>query len=613
MSKDVSILELDRISNVLQRRCGSMGVSLKWDPNASTAMTNGKEIIIPSVTLPVTTEAMDKLYGFVIHESGHHTRPDVFKILRALDNPPQALCALFNIAEDDGMEREVAEKYIGDAVGLGKQNNIILGELTKEWTKNPWPANATVQQVAPLSICALGQLSRMKWDTMSTTSRAGFFNSLPPTAKTLTDDLVTEGWVDRLLKTEDPHDTWDLACDLYKRLYPNEDQDKIEEQRAAGHSMKPNDSKNSDGASSGASKESGDGPDGDGEQAASSGTPKDGDDSKGAAQPDEGTVVSWKDVVLSEHNEWQAKDKDAQAGNVGIDWEDYRQGDVGLMPQHMVNVINCRDKTMKVGTGYRSSPSDFISNNAGSRAFGNQIRRYLQAQRRTRVNREQYHGKLDKSSLVKLAMPPIDGGEWNKKLFYDLDRRKEMNTCIHVLTDWSGSMQGSKMCHAADASGRLVHVFDRVLNVPVQLAAFTNGATRCDIGLIKAFKDRSISPENIAENFSKFYSYSSANNDADSVMWAYNQLIPRKEDRKILIVLSDGAPAGSWQGESSANLRHVCKQIEKEGKVELYGVGICSQAVKNYYSNHKVLNSSEEINNVLFDIIKEGAYRYGQR
>ena len=181
-----------------------------------------------------------------------------------------------------------------------------------------------------------------------------------------------------------------------------------------------------------------------------------------------------------------------------------------------------------------------------------------------------------------------------------------MDTCIHVLTDWSGSMQGDKMVHAADASGRLVHTFDRVLRVPVQLAAFTNGTTRCDIGLIKSFKERSVSPEDIAAGFSKFYKYSSANNDADAVMWAYNQLLRRDEERRILIVLSDGCPAGAYAGSGHSNLEHVCKTIQQEAKIELYGVGIMSGAVKNYYKNVRVLKKPEDINNTLFQIIKEG-------
>ena len=179
---------------------------------------------------------------------------------------------------------------------------------------------------------------------------------------------------------------------------------------------------------------------------------------------------------------------------------------------------------------------------------------------------------------------------------------------LMVLTDWSGSMSGTKMEYAADASGRLVQVFDRILRMPVQLAAFTNGRTRCDIGMIKRFDDRSVSPQDIANGFSRFFPISSANNDADSLMWAYNQIAKRKEERKILMVLSDGCPAGSWKGGSSSdNLKHVTRHIEREGKVELYGVGICSDAVETYYSNCKVLDDETEINKTLFEIIKGGA------
>jgi len=587
-----------------------MNVNLTWSKQAKTAMTNGKEIIIPSPKHPVTVDAMDKLYGFVIHECGHHSRPDAFKILAALKDPPQELCALFNICEDDGMEREVANSYIGDAVGLGKANSVILGELVEEWKTVEYPPNVTEQQVAPISVCGLAQLSRLEWDAVSNASRNAFFASMHPTAQKLINALHQEGYVDKLLATEDEHDTWDLAVDLYKRLFPERDQDEAEQHRKDGHSMEPAPPDESNESESNAGSDTADKQDGDvGESDL-----QDGEDDDSEATKQEGTVVSWKDAVLSEHNEWKPKEDGEIAGNVGIDWTDYTQGEVALMPQNMVNVIDCRSRDLDVEhSDSCATPEAFLPDNTGSRAFGNQIRRYLQAQRRTRVRRERYHGRLDKSSITRLAMPPIDGGEWNKKLFYDMTQRKELNTAVHVLTDWSGSMQGTKMVHAADASGRLVHVFDRVLRVPVQLAAFTNGRTRCDIGLIKAFNDRSISPRMIAENFSKFYKFSSANNDADSLMWAYNQLMKRDEERKILMVLSDGCPAGAWAGSSSSNLRHVCNQIEKEGKVELYGVGICSDAVADYYSNYKILNDSSEINNTLFDIIKAGAYRNERR
>lgn len=613
--KWASVLDVDRITNVLQRRCESMGVSLQWSEDAATAMTDGKTIILPVVKQPVTREAMEKLYGFVIHECGHHSRPEAFEILAGAIHygAGDAISALFNITEDDGMERDVARAWAGDAKALGESNANIIKRLGLGWKEQlaEKQQELTEQDVAPIACTGLGQLSRMSWDSHSNSNRHYFMNNMHPVAKGLLDDLVTEGWVDKFKATKNPHDTWDLAIDLVKRLYPGADDDKMEECREAGHKGRPEDGEG-DGEKQ---QDTGDGgeQDGDGDNVNGQGIPnEDGLCDADGKLPGEGEVIHWKDAVTSQHDEWQPKDPNEQAGNIGIDWTDYQAGNVALMPQKLVNVVDCTKRSTRSTSNDRynrqcGSPKSFMPNNQESRAFANQIRRYVQAQARTRFDTEKYHGRLDKRSIVKLALPPIDGGEWNKKLFYQMTRQEAKDTAIMVLTDWSGSMSGTKMIHAADASGRLVQVFDRILRMPVQLAAFTNGASRCDIGLIKKFDDRSVSPQDIANGFSRFYPLSSANNDADAVMWAYNQIRRRKEERKILMVLSDGCPAGSWIGGSSGdNLLHVTEHIEREGKVELYGVGIKSDAVETYYSNCQVLNDETEINRTLFEIIKGG-------
>jgi len=606
MNKPIaSVLDVDHIVSVLQRRCNDMGINLEWSHNAPTAMTNGKNIILPVVKQPVTKEAMDRLYGFVIHESGHHTRPEVFDIGKAAlkAGAPEGMMAMYNIVEDDAMERDVASHYRGDSKALGTMNAQILARLAKELPNLKIPDDAVKQDLAPMAVCAVSQLSRLDWDGYSTEARSAYFGAMPDLAAELIDELATEDWVDRMQQAGDPHDTWDIAVDLFKRIYDEDgaNEDQNEAIRQAGHD--------------GPSDEGEEGADDNGEATANQDaeTAEGEAEDKGNPNGGEGQVISWKDFVLSEHNEWTPKEPGAIAGNIGIDWTDYQRGKICLMPPHLINVIDCRAKAKNLQTtqqGWGGQPSSFMSDNKQARQFGNQIRRYLQAKARTQVHRERYHGKLDKSSIVRLALPPIDGGEYNKRIFYDFVEEKRMNTCIHVLTDWSGSMTGHKMEYAADASGRLVFVFDRILRVPVQLAAFTNCETECDIGLIKRFNDRSVSPQDIADSFSKFYKYSSANNDADAVMWAYNQLKNRDEERKILMVLSDGCPAGSYGMSSGhSNLQHVTKTIEKEGNIELYGVGICSDAVRTYYSNTRVLNGPEEINTTLMNIIKDGAYK----
>ena len=103
----------------------------------------------------------------------------------------------------------------------------------------------------------------------------------------------------------------------------------------------------------------------------------------------------------------------------------------------------------------------------------------------------------------------------------------------------------------------------------------------------------------------------SGNADADAVMWAYRRLRERKEPRKLLIVLSDGAPACAFSGGGAhSSLLAVTNRIQKEGIVELFGLGIESTAVRLYYNNHAVIRDTAEINEALLTVLKEGI-QYG--
>jgi hypothetical protein len=394
----------------------------------------------------------------------------------------------------------------------------------------------------------------------------------------------------------DNSETWDVAVDLAKRLYPNNDQAEYEEIRQAGKNgaADPNATPRDTAKSTFKDKQG----------AGSKGTKKSkAVDATESETPDlrDGCTISWKDCVLSTHSEWS---EDNVGGSQGITWEGRKtSGNVAIMPTNKVNVIT------NWKTSHRTNTRDiaqYMPSLVHSRAFANKIRRYIQAQARSTVDREKYHGKLDKQAVVRLLMPPIDGGEWNKKIFYDQRKHTVKDTSVFVLVDWSGSMRGPKMKYAADAAQRLVHTFDRVLNIPVALATFSNRKSVCDVGYIKPWNTRGMPAEEIARRFSQFTAFTSGNNDADALNWAWHQLLPRKETRKILIVLSDGAPASAWKGHADDALKHVTHAIEKDNRVELYGVGVKSDAVKKYYTNHIHLEDPKLINETLFTLIKEG-------
>ena len=596
--------DVNHVLNIAQARCEDLGVSVRFDYCAETAYTNGQEIVLPMVTR-LTQDALDTLYGQIIHETGHHLRSDAFKILKAA-KPPAHLCALYNIVEDDGMERERALEWRGDAKALSIMNDLLISELDAKWQAE---ANLVDSDPAPLASLAINQLSRLMWDTVSDVAAQRFIKSMPDKVKDLISELIDEGWVERLRATKDPHDTWDVAVDLAKRLYPDEDQDEYEEIRAQGHSMegvRDDSDSNFDDAQSHAGKAPGNGDD----EASVSGTgvpEEDGEESQNDTEG-QGHTINWDDCVVSEHNEWSADNK---GGPLGITWNNrVQRGGAQLAPTNLINVIDmgqCKaHEEQDSWWGRTSSAKDYMPTDAHSRAFANKIRRYIQSQARSVVRKDREYGKIDRGNLYRLAMPAVDGGEWNKKIFYDQRKHTMKDTAIFVLVDWSGSMIGDKMKYAADAAQRLVWCFDRVLNVPVALAAFTDRTSFCDIGYIKPWNTRGMTAEEIASRFAKFYWYTSGNNDADAVNWAYNQIKKRKESRKLLIVLSDGAPAGSWMGSADDALRLATKTVEKDRDVELYGVGICDTSVQRYYTNWQVVNDVHDISPALFNLIKDG-------
>jgi cobalamin biosynthesis protein CobT len=79
----------------------------------------------------------------------------------------------------------------------------------------------------------------------------------------------------------------------------------------------------------------------------------------------------------------------------------------------------------------------------------------------------------------------------------------------------------------------------------------------------------------------------------------------RKEKKKLLIVMSDGSPAAS---KSSIGLEEftekVIKEIEASKSIDIYGLGLCSNAVEYYYKAHSVVKDPSEIPSKLIELIE---------
>ena len=94
------------------------------------------------------------------------------------------------------------------------------------------------------------------------------------------------------------------------------------------------------------------------------------------------------------------------------------------------------------------------------------------------------------------------------------------------------------------------------------------------------------------------------NIDGEAILWAYNRLIKRKEERKILMVISDGAPVDDStlyvnSGDFlEKHLKKIVKYIESKSNIEILAIGI-GHDVSRYYKKAIKITDVQELGDVM--------------
>ena len=200
-----SILDVDRVQEVIRRRAGRHGVQVEWSNDAMTAVTSNipdtdpvqYKIVLPAITSPISNEDLLRTYMFVVHECGHLLRPRVWDISIAA-KPNQILQSIFNIVEDDSMERYVAQRHIGDAKTLGEGNAIMCKDGELSWIEAVEQARRngepfTEESLMPMIVMALQMMSRREWDGWSRDAVNDWLRVMPVEGMDLQVALVKEG------------------------------------------------------------------------------------------------------------------------------------------------------------------------------------------------------------------------------------------------------------------------------------------------------------------------------------------------------------------------------------------------------------------------------------
>ena len=100
------------------------------------------------------------------------------------------------------------------------------------------------------------------------------------------------------------------------------------------------------------------------------------------------------------------------------------------------------------------------------------------------------------------------------------------------------------------------------------------------------------------------------NIDGEAILWAYNRLKKRKEERKIIMVISDGAPVDDSTLSTNSsdyletNLKNVVKWIETKTNIELLAIGI-GHDVTRYYNQAIKITDVQDLGDVMINQLTE--------
>ena len=247
--------------------------------------------------------------------------------------------------------------------------------------------------------------------------------------------------------------------------------------------------------------------------------------------------------------------------------------------------------------------------------LANRLQRRLLAQQARSWDFDQEEGLLDAARLARVVVSP------GHSLSYKVERDTEFrDTVVSLLIDNSGSMRGRPIAIAAICGDILARTLERC-GVQTEILGFTTrgwkgGQSR------ESWLAAGRPPNPGRLNDLRHIVYKRAdepyrrsrrnlglmmregllkeNIDGEALLWAHNRLIARPEERRILMVISDGAPVDDSTASANGgsylerHLRQVIDWIEKRSTVELIAIGI-GHDVTRYYSRAVTIMDADQL------------------
>ena len=322
--------------------------------------------------------------------------------------------------------------------------------------------------------------------------------------------------------------------------------------------------------------------------------------------------------LVDTENEKQSSEDIIQKLNTGISDKDYKIFTTKFDETEKAERLETSEEISKLRKNLDQQLTNFQDLVT---KLANKLQRQLLAKQNRAWDFDLEEGVLDSSKLPRIIIDPYNSLSFKKEK--DLDFK---DTVVTLLIDNSGSMRGRPITIAALCADILSRTLERC-SVKVEILGFTTknwkgGKSREEWN--KAGKPKNCGRLNDLRNII----YKSAdthwrqskknlglmlkegllkeNIDGEAITWAYNRLNKRKEERKILMVISDGAPVDdSTLSVNSGDflekhLKKTVQFIEKKTDIEILAIGI-GHDVSRYYKKAIKITDVQELGDVMID------------
>ena len=251
--------------------------------------------------------------------------------------------------------------------------------------------------------------------------------------------------------------------------------------------------------------------------------------------------------------------------------------------------------------------------------LANKLQRQLLAKQNRSWDFDLEEGLLDSSKLPRVIMDPFNSLSFKKEKDFDFK-----DTVVTLLIDNSGSMRGRPITIAAICADILSRTLERC-SVKVEILGFTTKNWKG--GQSREFWNKNGKPKTPGRlNDLRHIIYKSAdtqwrqaknnlglmlkegllkeNIDGEAISWAFSRLQKRREERKILMVISDGAPVDdSTLSVNSGDflekhLKKIVKFIEDKTEIDILAIGI-GHDVSRYYNRAIKITDVNELGDVM--------------